>query len=94
MDNSYFNQYPEAEIDLHGLTRDEALSELSHFISWARQQDFHYIRIITGKGTHSFDSTPVIRNAVVAFLNSTNLPYSYGGMFEGGEGVVCVELKK
>jgi DNA-nicking Smr family endonuclease len=92
MDRNYFEQYPEAEIDLHGLVRDQALSELEHFLMWAKSQNFEYVRIITGKGTGSFDKIPVVRNAVVAYLNMKKFHYEFAGMFDGGDGVLYVPL--
>lgn len=92
MDTAYFEQYPESELDLHGLTRDQALSELDEFVRWARSSDLHYIRVITGKGSGSFDNVPVVRNAVIAYLNMNNYHYRFANMFDGGEGVLYVEL--
>lgn len=92
MDTKYFEQYPESEIDLHGLLREEALYELSHFIAWAKSHGLSQIRIITGKGIGSFDNVPVIRNAVLAYLNTEGYHYETGGMFSGGEGVLYVSL--
>lgn len=92
MNREYFEQYPEAEIDLHGLSREEALRELEYFLMWAKSQDFHFARIITGKGFGSFDKVPVVRNAVLAYLNMQGYVYRFAGMFDGGEGVLYVDL--
>jgi DNA-nicking Smr family endonuclease len=92
MDSKYFEQYPEAEIDLHGMIRDEALNELAHFLAWAKANDLHYARIITGKGSGSFNQVPVVRNAVLAYLNMEGYHYEFASMFSGGEGAIHVEL--
>ena len=92
MDRNYFEQYPESEIDLHGMNRDEALNELSHFLHWAKSQDLHFARVVTGKGSGSFDQVPVIRNAVMAYLNMEGYHYEFASMFDGGEGVLYVRL--
>ncbi len=88
----YFEQYPEAEIDLHGLSREEALNELAYFLTWAKSQDFHYARIITGKGMGSVGKVPVVRNAVLAFLNMEGYHYEFAHTFLGGEGALHVTL--
>ena len=92
MDTHYFQQYPEAHIDLHGMNRDEALHELQDFLSWARKQDFYFVRVVTGKGTGSLGGIPVIRNAVMAYLNMHGYQYQFASMLDGGEGVLYVEL--
>ncbi len=92
MDKSYFEKYPEAEIDLHGMIRDEVLYELEHFLSWAKSEGFEQVRVVTGKGTGSLDKVPVVRNAVMAYLNMKGYHYEFAGMFDGGEGVLYVEF--
>ncbi len=92
MDTNYFEQYPEAEIDLHGLSREEALNDLEHFLRWAKSQDLPYIRVITGKGTGSFEKVPVVRNAVLAFLNMEGYHYEFAHTFLGGDGALHVTL--
>jgi len=93
MDPQYFEQYQEACIDLHGLNRAEAISDLRHFLLWAKVQDFHYVRIITGKGSQSADNLPVVKNAVLAFLNEEDYVYEFASMFYGGEGALHVAMK-
>lgn len=92
MDTHYFKQYPEAEIDLHGMTREESLSELSHFLAWLKGNGFYYAKVITGKGFGSFNQVPIVRNAVLAYLNMEKYSYQFASMFDGGEGVIYVEL--
>ncbi len=50
-------------LDLHGLTREEALKRLDFFIEDAVYQDILAAKIITGKGIHS-NKRPVIKEAV------------------------------
>lgn len=57
------------ELDLHGLTRDEALDSLGAFIKGACKRGQKAVMVITGKGLHS-PVEPVIRNAVEKWLNN------------------------
>lgn len=40
----------DARIDLHGLTQDQALSSLRHFLSMAHASGYRTVLVITGKG--------------------------------------------
>ncbi|TYO99855.1 DNA-nicking Smr family endonuclease [Geothermobacter ehrlichii] len=62
----------EAEIDLHGLTRDQALEKLEHFLGNAAYHGWRTVRVITGKGQHSADG-PVLREAVEHLLRTRRL---------------------
>ena len=54
---------PEAELDLHGTARGEALKGLDLFIENARARGLCFVLIITGKGIHS-ERGPVLKDAV------------------------------
>ena len=55
------------ELDLHGLTRDEALAELERFIAGAYRRGQQAVLIITGKGNNS-PGEPVLQSAVSSWL--------------------------
>lgn len=55
------------ELDLHGLTRDEALVELERFISGAYRRGQQAVLVITGKGNNS-PGEPVLQSAVSSWL--------------------------
>lgn len=55
------------ELDLHGLTREEALQSLSRFISGAHGRGQKAVLVITGKGNNSADE-PVLLRAVAGWL--------------------------
>ncbi|NVO00706.1 MAG: Smr/MutS family protein [Geobacteraceae bacterium] len=57
------------ELDLHGLTKDEALESLDLFIKGACRRGQKAVMVITGKGLHS-PVEPVIRNAVEKWLSN------------------------
>ena len=45
------------QLDLHGLTRDEALEALPRFLRSAQQKGQKAVLVITGKGNHSYRRT-------------------------------------
>ena len=55
------------ELDLHGLTRTEALTSLEHFVVGAYNRRQNAVLIITGKGNNSADE-PVLQMAVQGWL--------------------------
>jgi DNA-nicking Smr family endonuclease len=55
------------ELDLHGLTRDEAIEALEAFIGGAHRRGQQAVLVITGKGNNS-PGEPVLLGAVMAWL--------------------------
>lgn len=55
------------ELDLHGLTRDEALECLSSFVAAAYRRGQQAVLVITGKGNNS-PGEPVLQKAVASWL--------------------------
>ena len=85
---------PEATIDLHGLTRDDAWSRLELFFADSIRRGFKKVLIIHGKGTHSAED-PVLRRMVRLFLEQ-NSHAGESGCSEkdsGGSGSTWVILK-
>lgn len=85
---------PEAVIDLHGLTRDDAWSRLELFFADSVRRGFKKVLIIHGKGTHSPED-PVLRRMVRLFLEQ-NRHAGESGTSEkdsGGSGSTWVILK-
>ncbi len=76
------------EIDLRGLTGEEAISTIEVFLDNALAAGLHRVDIIHGKGTGA------LRKRVTAFLKSHPQVHSYrlGEWNEGGSGVTVVEL--
>lgn len=85
---------PEAQLDLHGMRRDEALAKVRFFLENAHHRGFKTVLIITGKGDRSNDG-PVLRHAVIELLKQgqdgvlewMEAPRRYGG---SGALVVCL----
>ena len=89
------NKYPQiiqAELDLHGLTKEEAREEVLDFLSEARVKRYNRIRIITGKGIHSENNQGVLNKYVQAILLKENLEYHEAKISEGGSGAIDVKL--
>ena len=62
-------QYPcQGELDLHGLTQDQATQALLHFLHTQRQAGARSLRIIHGKGYNSV-SGPIIKHCVLDILS-------------------------
>jgi len=87
---------PEAELDLHGMTVDEATGRALSFMQNAIFQGFRTVLLITGKGLHSEDG-PVLRNAMERLLNQNNeqvIEWGVAPRRYGGEGALVVFLRK
>ena len=94
---------PEAVIDLHGLTRDEAWDALTVFFNDARNKGLEKVLVIHGKGNHSGDrgsgrgaDTGVLKKMVRDFIE--RCPFAgesgYSEGRAGGEGSSWVLLKE
>jgi DNA-nicking Smr family endonuclease len=88
------NKMPDAELDIHGQTRDEAWRTLELFFDNARANGLEKILIIHGKGNHSTDE-PVLKRMVMDFIE--HCPFAgesgRGKAATGGEGATWVLLK-
>ena len=88
----YFSYYngsacPSNTIDLHQLTRDEALSRAIDFL---RSKNRGIVSIITGRGVHSRDGVGIIRDYIEKYLQRTNY-YCYR-VPRFNEGIIEVNL--
>lgn len=87
---------PEAELDLHGLTIDEASAKALFFLHDAVYQGWQTVLIITGKGLHSKEG-PVLRQAMEALLNQQReqvLEWGVAPPRYGGSGALVVFLRQ
>jgi DNA-nicking Smr family endonuclease len=87
-------QRPDASIDLHGLTRDQAWTALEQFFDAGRRQDFQKLEIIHGKGNHS-QGEAVLKRTVQEFIERCSYAgeSGHGSAAEGGAGATWVLLK-
>ncbi|RNC73299.1 MAG: DNA mismatch repair protein MutS [Desulfuromonadales bacterium] len=84
------------ELDLHGLTRDEALESLEQFIAGAYRRGQQAVLVITGKGNNS-PGEPVLQAAVLSWLRdkgrSMVTEFAPAPRTMGGSGAVVVFLR-
>ncbi len=83
---------PEAVLDLHGFTKEEAKEELSLFLINARTRHLKKVKIITGQGWHNKDFQSVLKPFVEAILDAENCSYTEATISEGGRGALIVDL--
>jgi DNA-nicking Smr family endonuclease len=85
------------ELDLHGLTREEALDALAVFVKGAYRRGQQAVLVITGRGNHSAEE-PVLKKAVDKWLRETGsemvAEFLSAPRQMGGEGAVVVFLRK
>lgn len=83
----------QAQIDLHGFDRQQALYELSFFLDQCLAVNLRCIKIIHGKG--SANKKPVLKNLTKLFLqnHSEVLAFCYAKPNQGGEGAVIALLR-
>ncbi|MBQ5384760.1 MAG: Smr/MutS family protein, partial [Treponema sp.] len=86
---------PDATIDLHGLTRDEAWNRLESFVSDSVRRGFRKIMIIHGKGNHSHGSDPVLGPMVRQFIEQNQRlgTSAHPDRNNGGTGATWVLIK-
>ncbi len=85
------------ELDLHGLTRDEAIHALETFLKGAYRRGQQAVLVITGRGNHSPEE-PVLKIATEKWLRGSGAAmviefFSAPRQF-GGDGALVVFLKK
>ena len=84
------------ELDLHGLTREQAREQLVAFLDDCQQRDSRCVRIIHGKGLSSKNHEPVLKQLVKSWLMQREevLAFVPARPAEGGGGAVIVLLKR
>ncbi|MCK5490469.1 MAG: Smr/MutS family protein [Candidatus Pacebacteria bacterium] len=81
------------ELDLHGLTREEARSEVLDFLNEAKRSGNSKVRIITGKGLHSENSRGVLKEHIESILEGEGLEFCDAKISEGGSGALNVTIE-
>lgn len=85
------------QLDLHGLTREEALEALPRFLLSAQKKGQKAVLVITGKGNHSPEE-PVLHQAVASWLRDagrgTVLEFTPAPREMGGSGAYVVFLRQ
>jgi DNA-nicking Smr family endonuclease len=84
------------QLDLHGLTREEAVESLGPFMQSARNSGEKGVLVITGKGNHSVEG-PVLQQVVAAWLREQGRSwiseYAPAPPEMGGSGAFVVFLR-
>lgn len=85
------------QLDLHGLTREEALAALPRFLLSAQKKGQKAVLVITGKGNHSQEE-PVLHQAVASWLReagrTTVVEFAPAPREMGGSGAYVVFLRQ
>lgn len=85
-----------ASLDLHGLTIDEARSQISGFFREQRRDVRCCVRIVHGKGNRSMRQIPVLKRMVNHWLPQRDdvIAFCSTPAHDGGTGAIYVLLRK
>ena len=89
----------QAHVDLHGATREAAREKVARFIVESRRASRRCILIVHGRGNHSKDQIPVLKQAVRSWLERGQmarsvLAFATARPVDGGAGAVYVLLRR
>lgn len=89
----------QGHVDLHGLVKGEARSELEKFVSAARTAGKRCLLVVHGRGLHSKDQVPVLKEALKRWLVSGRLAgqvlaFCTARPHDGGAGAIYVLLRR
>ncbi len=84
----------QAELDLHGMRRDEARLQLAEFVRQASRRGQRCLRVVHGKGTGSPGREPVLKGKVQRWLamHASVIAFAQASGVDGGAGAVIVLL--
>lgn len=84
-----------AQIDLHGMTVDDARSAVAEFLKNARKQELFCVRIIHGKGNGTPGRIGVLREVVRRWLKQRDevVAFCEPREIDGGAGATIVRLR-
>ncbi len=85
----------QAEIDLHGLRRDQARERIDSFLRDAARDGLRCVRVVHGKGLGSPGREPVLKAKVKSWLvqRSEVLAFTHARPADGGHGALLVLLR-
>ncbi len=86
----------QAQIDLHGLRRDEAREQLGSFVHQALQRGQRCVRVVHGKGLGSPGREPVLKAKVQRWLaqSAEVIAFTQAAAPQGGAGALIVLLER
>ena len=84
----------QAQLDLHGLRRDEARERLTRFVFDAKRSGLRCVRVIHGKGHGSPGREPVLKSKVQGWLVQKQevIAFTQARAADGGTGALMVLL--
>lgn len=85
----------QAQLDLHGLRRDEARERLGEFLRHADRDGLRCVRVVHGKGNGSPGREPVLKAKVKSWLVQKNevIAFAQARPVDGGNGALMVLLR-
>ncbi|WMW79518.1 Smr/MutS family protein [Undibacterium cyanobacteriorum] len=85
----------QAQLDLHGMRRDQARDNLGEFIRRCVRNGYRCVRVIHGKGLGSVNKEPVLKNKVRNWLIQKEevIAFSQATAADGGAGALIVLLR-
>lgn len=89
----------QAHLDLHGMTKAEAKEALERFIHQARLKGHRCVLVVHGRGLHSKDQLPVLKENLQSWLSRGRvgrsvLAFTSARPKDGGAGAVYVLLRR
>lgn len=87
--------HPEATLDLHDHTSDEAITAVEHFLNRCQKNSLRMVCIIHGKGLYSSGNKPVLKNLLNSFLRQHPMVLAFHSAKnnQGGTGAIVVLIK-
>lgn len=88
----------QAELDLHGLNREQAFQELNSFLRRCAGRRFRCVRIVHGRGKRSHNKFPVLKTMLPRWLSTRRIApyvvaYTSAAPNDGGVGATYVLLR-
>lgn len=89
----------QGHLDLHGMTREEAKGAVDDFLRRSRQAGKRCVLVVHGRGTHSKDQLPVLKDALRVWLSTNRfgrhvLAFATARPVDGGAGAIYVLLRR
>jgi DNA-nicking Smr family endonuclease len=89
----------QGHVDLHGKTREEAREAVARFLTASRRAGLRCVLIVHGRGNHSKDQIPVLKQSVRSWLERGQisrvvLAFTTARPHDGGAGAMYVLLRR
>ena len=89
----------QGHLDLHGMNREEAKAALDGYLVKSRAAGRRCVLIVHGRGLHSKDQVPVLKEAVQRWLHTARfgqavLAFATARQHDGGAGAVYLLLRR